>query len=336
MKIAINGFGRIGRNFLRGILQDQKARDTLDVVAINIGPAYLEHTAHLFKHDTLMGTYPGNVSQTHHQLIIDGYTIELIAEIDPCSISWKKLGVEWVVDASGKFTDADKARVHLQSGAKAVLITAPAHGEDITIVPGVNEQQFNKAKHHIVSLGSCTTNAFIPLIKIMHDAFHIEQGVMTSIHSYTNSQVLLDIDAKDLRRARAAALNIIPTGTGAARMIKLFFPDLNEKLQAYAVRVPVAKVSLIDFSFLTSKPLSIDLIHDALRQAIAGPMKDYVGLCHEPLVSSDFSCDSRSVVVDGLLSSVIGKMGKLFGWYDNEWAYSMRLRDFLLYVAHKG
>lgn len=332
MNVAISGFGRIGRNFLRVVISDAYARKHITIKAINIGPAAIEHTAHFFTYDTLMGTYPGTVTQDKDYLVVDGVKIKLIAQADPLAIDWRALNIDWVVDASGKFTNGQQAGKHLKSGAGHVLITAPAHDEDVTIVPGVNEEKFNQDTHHIVSLGSCTTNAFIPLIKIVHDTFGIVQGAMTTVHSYTNSQVLLDVDGPNLRRARAAALNIIPTETGASDMVAKFFPDLGDVISACSLRVPVGKVSLIDFSFMTRKTISVDMLHKAIEHASQDRMKGIVRLIDIPLVSSDFSGDSYSVIVDGLLTNAQGTFGTLYGWYDNEWGYSVRLKDFLTYV----
>ncbi|MDP3889490.1 MAG: glyceraldehyde 3-phosphate dehydrogenase NAD-binding domain-containing protein [bacterium] len=335
MKIAINGFGRIGRNFLRTILLNPEAAKKLDVVAINIGPADPGAVAHMFKYDTLMGTYPGSVVLQDGELIINDYHIKIIAESDPESIHWDQLGVEWVVESSGRFTKREGASKHLNAGARHVLITAPSKGEDISIVPGVNEELFDNNKHAIVSLGSCTTNAFVTLLKVMHDAFMVTKGFMTTVHAYTNSQVLLDVESSDLRRSRAAALNIIPTSTGASKVLGKVIPELEGVIQAVAIRVPVAKVSLIDLSFCAQKKLSVDAIHDAVITTAKKRMQGILGITMEPLVSSDFSGSNYSVVVDGLLTAVQGDMAKVFGWYDNEWGYSVRLKDFLLYVAQK-
>lgn len=335
MNIAINGFGRIGRNFLRAVLLDPNAARILKVAAINIGPARLDMVAHMFKYDTLMGTYPGQVILEGDELIIDELHIKIIAQRDPLLIDWKLYNIDWVVESSGFFTKRDQANKHIQAGAGAVLITAPAQGEDIAIVPGVNMQFFDRAKHKIVSLGSCTTNAFITLLKALNDAFEITDGLMTTVHAYTNTQVLLDVESEDLRRSRAAALNIIPTTTGVSKLVGTLIPSLAGKIQAVAIRVPVAKVSLIDFSFTAKKPLSVAAIHDACVAVAQTDMAGIVDLTFEPLVSSDFSGSNYSVVVDGQLTAVQGNMGKIFGWYDNEWGYSVRLKDFLLYAAQQ-
>jgi len=332
MRIAISGFGRIGRTFLRCILQDKKIREQLQVVAINIGNSEPEFTAHMFKYDTLMGTYQGDISVQNDELIIDGYRIKIVAELDPEKLPWEKLEIDWVVDCTGKFTDRQGAQKHITAGAKKVLISAPAHDEDIAIIPGVNEQLFDAQKHTIVSLGSCTTNAFMTTVKALDDAFGIIGGFMTTTHAYTNTQVLLDVDAKDLRFSRAAALNIIPATSGASKMLGKILPHLDKKISVIATRVPVGKVSLIDFVFEAKKELSVDGIHAAFMAASKGGMKNILALTMEPLVSSDFGGNDNSVVIDGLLTNVNGSMGQVFGWYDNEWGYSQRMKDFLVYV----
>ncbi len=333
MRVAINGFGRIGRNFLRAILQDAHACKKLQVVAINIGPGKLKFVKHMFKYDTLMGTYPGSVTLIGDELVIDDTRIKIVTELDPQLINWKQLGIDWVVECTGKFTNREGAEKHLIAGAQYVLISAPAKGEDIAIIPGVNEADFNKNNDHIISLGSCTTNAFMTMLKVLHDRFAIERGFMTTIHAYTNAQVLLDVNDTDLRRARAAALNTIPTSTGAAAMLGKIIPDLEGRMSAMAIRVPLGKVSLIDLTFIARKPLSVEEIHDAFVQATKSSMHGIVDLTMEPLVSSDFNGNNHSVTIDGLLTNVNGIMGNIFGWYDNEWAYSVRLKDFLLYVS---
>jgi glyceraldehyde 3-phosphate dehydrogenase len=333
MRVAISGFGRIGRTFLRCVLQDKKAFSHIQIVAINIGNSKPEFTAHMFKYDTLMGTYQGVVTSEKDELVVDGYSIKIVAELDPEKLPWKNLDIDWVVDCSGKFTDRVGAQKHITAGAQRVLISAPAHDEDVAIIPGVNEQLFNAAHHKIVSLGSCTTNAFMTMLKVLDDNFGIERGCMTTTHAYTNSQVLLDVDAKDLRFSRAAALNIIPSTTGASKMLSKILPHLANKVSAVAIRVPVGKVSLIDLVFEAEKELSVEKIHDAFKHASQTGMKNIVALATEPLVSSDFSGDPHSVIIDGLLTNTNGSMGQVFGWYDNEWGYSMRMKDFLIFVS---
>ena len=335
MRIAISGFGRIGRTFLRCVLQDKKIREQIQIVAINIGNSQPEFTAHMFKYDTLMGTFLGDVSIANNELVIDNHHIKIVAELDPAKLPWKELEIDWVVDCTGKFTHRQGAQKHITAGAQRVLISAPAHDEDIAIIPGVNEQLFDAKKHKIVSLGSCTTNAFMTTVKALDDAFSITRGFMTTTHAYTNSQVLLDVDAKDLRFSRAAALNIIPATSGASKMLGKVFPHLDKKISVMAIRVPVGKVSLIDFVFETKKDLSVDGIHAAFMAAAKGGMKNILALTMEPLVSSDFSGNDNSVIIDGILTNVNGSMGQVFGWYDNEWGYSQRMKDFLLYVSEK-
>jgi glyceraldehyde 3-phosphate dehydrogenase len=331
--IALNGFGRIGRTFIRTIVLDPNALKQIKIAVINIGPAKIENVAHMFMYDTVMGKFPGTVTMQGKQLIINDIAIDIIAELDPQKINWKQHNIDWVVDATGKFTAREGAQKHLDAGAAHVLITAPAKNEDIAIIPGVNESQFNPNKDRIVSLGSCTTNAFVTMVKVVHETFGIQDAFMTTMHAYTNSQVLLDVEGEDLRRSRAAALNIIPTTTGASKMLGKIFPDLANKIHALAIRVPVAVVSLIDLSFTAKKPISIDAINGAFIKASTSSLKGIVGFTKEPLVSSDFIGSPFSVVIDGALTDVVGSMGKVFGWYDNEWGYSERLKDFLLYVS---
>jgi glyceraldehyde 3-phosphate dehydrogenase len=333
MKCAINGFGRIGRNFFRVLLEDSAARKKIELVAINLGPNEDPATiVHMIKYDTLMGAYKGEVSFRDGKLFVADYVITVLAESEPEKLPWKELGVNWVAECSGYFTKREQAQRHLNAGAKAVLISAPAKNEDVTIIPGVNDADFIAGKHVIVSLGSCTTNAFVPTVKVLQDAFGIERGYMTTVHAYTNTQVLLDVNDDDPRRARAAALNIVPTDTGASKLIGKLIPVLAGRIGATAIRVPVAKVSLIDLTFTSTKKLSVEAINQAFTAAAEqGSMKGVVAITHEPLVSSDFSGDSHSVIIDGQMTDVCNDhMGKVFGWYDNEWAYSVRMKDFLL------
>jgi glyceraldehyde 3-phosphate dehydrogenase len=333
MKCAINGFGRIGRNFFRVLLEDAAARKEIELVAINLGPNEKPETiVHMIKYDTLMGTYKGEIIFHDGKLSVADYAITILTESDPEKLPWAALGVEWVAECSGHFTKRDQAERHLKAGAKAVLISAPAKDEDVTIIPGVNDADFIAGKHTIVSLGSCTTNAFVPTVKVLHDAFGIERGYMTTVHAYTNTQVLLDVNDDDPRRSRAAALNIVPTDTGASKLIGKLIPALAGRIGATSVRVPVAKVSLIDLTFTSPKKLSVEAINKAFADAAASSaMKGVVAITYEPLVSSDFSGNSHSVIIDGLMTDVCSDhMGKVFGWYDNEWAYSVRMKDFLL------
>lgn len=332
MKIAINGFGRIGKNFLRTILQNKETTRALQVVAINIGPSNPEFIEHLFKYDTIMGTYPRTVTLDDGYLIVDNQKIKILMQPDASKLDWKSLDIDWVVDCSGKFTKRADAEKHIKAGARYVLISAPAHDEDVSIIPGVNDAMFNKKKHKIVSLGSCTTNALLPMLKVLHESCGLQQGFMTTMHAYTNSQSLLDVDGKDPRRARAAALNIIPTTTGASTMVAKIIPALQDKIKACAIRVPVGIVSLLEIVFYAQRSLTTDFINDAFKQASKKSLQGIVDITMEPLVSSDFKGTHYSVVVDGLMTNAMGSMGQVFGWYDNEWAYSLRLKDFLIAV----
>lgn len=331
IRVAISGFGRIGRTFLRCVLQNPQALKKISVVAINIGPAKAEFVAHMFKYDSLMGIYPGEVAMEGNELVVDGHRFAILAESDPAQLPWQTFNIDWVVECSGKFTKREGALKHIQAGAKKVLISAPAKDEDVTIIPGVNDAGYDPKTHAIVSLGSCTTNAFVTMLKVMHDTFSVEHCTMTTIHAYTNSQVLLDVEDKDLRRSRAAALNIIPTTTGAMKMVAKVIPELAGKVEALSIRVPVAKVSLIDMTFTTRNPVTAQAINAAFAHAAQGDLNNILDITMLPLVSCDFSGNSYSAVVDGLLTATCGQnIGKAFGWYDNEWGYSCRLRDFLV------
>ncbi len=333
IRIAINGLGRIGKTFLRTLMQDAVARKNIEVVAINIGPATVDLTAHTFKYDTLMGTYQGSVHmEGDHTLVIDSYKIPVYREVDPTKLPWKQLNVDWVVECTGKFTKRDGASKHLTAGAKKVLISAPANGDDISIIPGVNMQAYDKQKHAIVSLGSCSTNAFVPMADVVQKAFGIENGFITSVHAYTNTQALLDVDIGRGRRNKDAELNMVQTTTGATEMLGKIIPELGGRIQGHAVRVPVGKVSLIDFGFLAKKDVSAEAINQAFEKAEKGYLKNILEVTHEELVSSDFSGNPHSVIIDAELTQVSGRMVKVFGWYDNEWAYSVRLKDFLMYA----
>ncbi len=335
MRIAINGFGRIGRNFLRALVKDPRACKKIECVAINIGPADIQSLVHMFKYDSLMGTYPGKVNLDNTKFTVDDHSFDVIAECSMDNLPWKQLGVDCVVECSGQATKREKAQKHIDSGARYVLISAPAKREDIACIPGVNHTLFDPQVHHIISLGSCTSNAFFPLLKILHDKYGIEQGFMSTVHAYTNSQVLLDRESGDLRRARAAGLNIIPTTTGATEMTAKIIPELSERINGMAIRVPVAKVSFIDLACTVKKiPLSIkDLNAYIETTAEKEPMQGIIGITHAPLVSIDFYGDDRSVIVDGQLTMIQGNLVKVCGWYDNEWAYSVRLKDFVYYMA---
>lgn len=331
IKIAINGFGRIGKTFLRTLLLDENALKQIEICAINIGPDDIKICAHLFKYDSIMGIYPHDVVYDDSCLTINGKKIPIIAECDPSKINWKQYGIDWVVESSGCFTHKEDALRHISSGAGKVLITAPAHDEDVTIIPGVNDGDYDASKHKVVSLGSCTSNCFAPIVKVLNDAFSLQSGLMTTIHSYTNTQVLLDLSCSDERRSRAAATNIIPTKTGADRIITQLFPELKGKVSAIAIRVPTPIVSLVDFSFQTTKELSVEAINDTFKKACETSLKNILDYTSLPLVSSDYIGNSFSCVIDSLLTRCTGTHGKVFGWYDNEWGYSQRLKDFLLH-----
>lgn len=330
MRIAINGFGRIGRTFLRTIFSDSDAQKKIDVVAINVGPADIDGVLHMFKYDTIMGTFRGDVVRTKDALTINGHSIALLAQSDPATLDWKKYTIDWVIDASGHFTQREMAKKHQDAGAHGVLITAPAHGADTTIIMGVNDQSFNKEKDTVVSLGSCTTNAIVPMLDLLDKTFGVEYGAMTTIHAYTNTQVLLDVEHHDLRRSRAAALNIIPTTTGAGRLIEQILPQLKGKIMATAVRVPVANVSLIDLVFQTKHPITMQAVNDACTKAQSGYLSGIMEVADVPLVSADFYRNKHSVIIDSLLTKTTSTQGQLFGWYDNEWGYSERIKDFLI------
>jgi len=331
IKVAINGFGRIGRTFLRTVLSDPEAREKINVVAINSGPSTTAQLiAHFFMYDSVMGTYSEPVSMDGNYLCIGDKRIIVLTESDPKKLSWKELEIDWVVEATGKFLAKKDVEQHLSSGAQAVLITAPAPDPDATIILGVNDQSFNKNMHKIVSLGSCTTNALVPLLHILHTRFTITSAYMTTIHAYTNNQVLLDVAQSDPRRARAAAFNIIPTTTGAMKVVDTLLPELAGKISGLSVRVPVAKVSFLDISFTAKMPLAKELIYSTCVQAQKGLLKGIIQVTDKPLVSSDFAGNSHSSIVDGLLIDEVAGIGKVFAWYDNEWGYSCRLRDFLL------
>ena len=333
-KIGINGFGRIGRQVLKAI-NDQHPNE-LEVVVVN-DLTSTETNAHLFKYDSNYGRYPGKVEATEDSIIIDGKKVKVIAERDPAKIPWRDYGVEIVVESTGLFTAGPKAAGHLEGGAKKVLITAPAKEEDITIVLGVNEGKYDPAKHRIISNASCTTNCIAPVVKVLHESFGVSKGLMNTIHSYTNDQVVLDTVHSDLRRARAAALNIIPTTTGAAKAVTQVIPELQGRIHGLALRVPTPTVSLVDFVADLDKNVTVDDVNKALRAAAEGPLKGIIEFCEEPLVSMDFKENPASSIVDAMSTMVIGgNMVKVLSWYDNEWAYSCRIGDLAMYIADKG
>ena len=333
-KIGINGFGRIGRQVLKAI-NDQHPNE-LEVVVVN-DLTSTETNAHLFKYDSNYGRYPGKVEATEDSIIIDGKKVKVIAERDPSKIPWRDYGVEIVVESTGLFTAGPKAAGHLEGGAKKVLITAPAKEEDITIVLGVNEVKYDPAKHRIISNASCTTNCIAPVVKVLHESFGVSKGLMNTIHSYTNDQVVLDTVHSDLRRARAAALNIIPTTTGAAKAVTQVIPELQGRIHGLALRVPTPTVSLVDFVADLDKNVTVDDVNKALRDAAEGRLKGILEFCEEPLVSVDFKENPASSIVDAMSTMVIGgNMVKVLSWYDNEWAYSCRIGDLAVYIADKG
>lgn len=334
VKVGINGFGRVGRQAFKA-MRDLYA-DRLEVVAVNdiTSPDVL---AHLLKYDSNYGRFEGAVEAKEGALLVDGQEVRVLAEKDPARLPWKDLGVQIVVESTGAFTDGQKAAAHIAAGARKVIITAPAKPSDsvdLTVVIGVNDGQYDPVKHHIVSNASCTTNCLAPVAKVLHDAFGIEHGLMTTIHAYTNDQRILDLPHKDLRRARAAALNIIPTTTGAARAVALVIPELKGKFDGYALRVPTPTVSIVDFVAVLKKPATVAEVNDALRAAANGPLKGILGFETEPLVSMDFKGDARSSIVDASLTQVIGeRMVKVVAWYDNEWGYSVRVADLTALMA---
>ncbi len=333
-RIGINGFGRIGRQSMKAILERHKGE--LEVVAIN-DLMDTKTNAHMLKYDSTYGRFPGEVEVTEDTFIVNGQSIKVFAERDPANIPWGDLGVELVIESTGFFTDADKAAAHLRGGAKKVIISAPAKGEDLTMVLGVNEQMYDPAKHNIISNASCTTNCLAPAAKVLNDTFGIERGLMNTIHSYTNDQRILDQVHKDLRRARSAGSNIIPTTTGAARALALVIPELKGRFDGMSLRVPTATVSIVDFVATVRKETTKEAINAAFKEAAAGPLNGILDIIDEPLVSSDFRGDSHSSIVDGLLTMVIGgNMVKVLAWYDNEWGYSCRVSDLANFIAQKG
>jgi len=331
-RVGINGFGRIGRQSLKALIE--RAPD-VEVVAVN-DLVDTRMNALLFKHDSTYGAYPGDVSHTDDAIIVDGREIKVLKEKDPATLPWGDLGVDLVVESTGIFTDAVKARAHIDAGAKKVIITAPAKNEDITVVLGVNEEKYDPASHHIISNASCTTNCLAPAAKVVHDLLGIQRGLMNTIHSYTNDQRILDVAHKDPRRARSAGQNIIPTTTGAAKALALVIPDLKGKFDGFSLRVPTPTVSVVDFTAEVSRETSVEEINAAFRTAAEGPMKGIIGVSDEPLVSMDFKGDERSSIIDSASTMVIGgTMVKVIAWYDNEWGYSCRVADLAKYVADR-
>ena len=331
IRVGINGFGRIGRNILRAALHDKD----LDFVAVNdITDAGT--LAHLLKYDSILGNLEEDVKAEGDTIHVAGRKVKVLAVRSPAELPWKSLGADYVVESTGLFTDAEKAKAHLQAGARKVIISAPAKNEDITIVMGVNHEKYDPAKHNIVSNASCTTNCLAPLAKVLNDSFGIVKGQMTTIHSYTNDQKILDLPHKDLRRARAAAQSMIPTSTGAAKAIYLAIPELKGKLDGAAIRVPTPNVSVVDLTCVLGKTATAEDINGALKKAAAGPMKGILEVTDEELVSIDFRGNPASSIVDAPLTKVVdGNMAKVFSWYDNEWGFSNRMKDLLHYMAQR-
>ncbi len=331
VKVGINGFGRIGRNFFRALLE-QKA--DLDVVAVN-DLTDNKTLAHLLKYDSLLGRFPGEVSYDEEGIVVDGKHIKVLAERNPGDLPWGDLGVEIVVESTGFFTDGTKAKAHIDGGAKKVVISAPGKNVDGTFVIGVNDGDYDNAKHNIISNASCTTNCLAPLAKVLNDEFGIERGIMTTIHSYTGDQRLLDAPHSDLRRARAAALNMIPTKTGAAQAVALVIPELKGKFDGLAVRVPTPTGSLTDLTFEASKEVTVEAVQAAVKKAAEGPLKGILAYTEDPIVSTDIVHDAHSSVFDATETKVIGNLVKVLSWYDNEWGYSNRLVNLTSLVASK-
>ncbi len=333
VRVGINGFGRIGRQALKAILDYYP--NEIEVVAINdLFDASVN--AHLFKYDSNYGAFPGTVEVVGENLRVNGKDIKVFAQKDPSLLPWRDLGVDIVLESTGVFTEKEKAIAHINAGAKKVIISAPAKNEDITIVLGVNEEKYDPAKHHVISNASCTTNCLAPAAKVLHDNFGIVRGLMTTVHSYTNDQRILDLAHKDLRRTRAAALNIVPTTTGAARALALVIPELKGKFDGFALRVPTPTVSVVDFVAEVQTKTSVEAVNEAFRQAAEGKMKGILGITMEPLVSMDFKGDPRSSIVDGLSTMVIlDTFVKVVAWYDNEWGYACRCADLINYIGKK-
>ena len=332
IKVGINGFGRIGRNLFRSSLGDSG----IEYVAVNdlTSPATL---AHLLKYDSILGNLKHDIKASGDCISIDGKELRVFSEKDPAAIKWESVGAQIVIESTGKFTEAEGAKKHLRGPVKKVIISAPAKNEDITVVLGVNGEKYDPGKHHIISNASCTTNCLAPVAKVIHDNFKIQSGTMTTIHSYTNDQVILDFPHKDLRRARAAAINMIPTSTGAAKALHLVIPDLKGKLDGFAMRVPTPNVSVVDLVAFVEKATTVDEVNGALKKASETTLKGILGYEANELVSSDFKGDDRSSIVDAPQTRVVaGKCVKVIAWYDNEWGYSCRLRDLIHYVAEKG
>jgi glyceraldehyde 3-phosphate dehydrogenase (phosphorylating) len=329
VRVGINGFGRIGRNFFRAV---QASGADIEIVAANdLGD--LKTMAHLLKYDSILGRFPAEVSVVDGGIQVGDKTLKILAEKNPADLPWKDLGVDVVVESTGFFTDATKAKAHLDGGAQKVIISAPASHEDVTIVMGVNHTSYDAASHHIISNASCTTNCLGPMAKVLHDEFGITKGLMTTIHAYTQDQNLQDAPHKDLRRARAAALNIVPTSTGAAKAIGLVMPELKGKLDGYALRVPIPTGSATDLTFEAGREVTADEVNAAVKAAAEGDLKGILKYTEDPIVSSDIVTDPHSCIFDAGLTKVLGNQVKVVGWYDNEWGYSNRLADLIVYVG---
>ena len=331
VKVGINGFGRIGRNVFRASLGNPE----IEFVAVNdlTSPATL---AHLLKYDSILGNLKNEIVAGEDFISIDGKKLKVFAQKDPALLPWDSVGAQIVVESTGHFTDGAKAKAHLRGPVKKVIISAPATNEDLTVVLGVNEKKYDPAKHNIISNASCTTNCLAPVVKVLVEKFGIVSGIMTTIHSYTNDQVILDFPHKDLRRARAAALSMIPTSSGAAKALKLVIPEVEGKLDGFAIRVPTPNVSVVDLTFLAEKPITKDTINAAFKAAADGELKGILGVDSNELVSSDFKGNPLSSIVDAPLTKVVGNMAKVISWYDNEWGYSCRVRDLILFLEKKG
>jgi glyceraldehyde 3-phosphate dehydrogenase len=333
-RIGINGFGRIGRQFLKAIMYEYE--DELEVVAVNdlSSPHAL---AHLLKYDSTYGGFDADVASSDDSISIDGHDIKVFSERDPGSLPWKGNEVDIVIESTGLFTDAGKAKAHIDAGARKVIISAPAKNEDLTVVLGVNEDKYDPSSHHIISNASCTTNCLAPVAKVVQDNYGIRRGLMTTVHAYTNDQVILDAQHKDLRRARAGALNIIPTTTGAARAVALVIPELEGKFDGFALRVPTPTVSIIDFVAEVDKETSVEDLNNTFKEASEGDLAGILDFTDEPLVSTDFRMDPHSGVIDGLSTMVLGdSLVKVIAWYDNEWGYSCRVADLTAMIAEAG
>ncbi len=331
IKVGINGFGRIGRNVLRAALGDPE----IDFVAVNdlTSPATL---AHLLKYDSILGNLKNEVTSGADFITVDGKKIKVFSERDPAKLDWASVGAQIVIESTGFFTDAEKAKAHLGTTVKKVIISAPAKNEDLTIVLGVNQDKYDPAKHNILSNASCTTNCLAPVVKVILETCGIVSGIMTTIHSYTNDQVILDTPHKDIRRARAAALSMIPTSTGAAKALKLVIPESSGKLDGFAIRVPTPNVSIVDLTFIAEKTITAEALNAAFKKASEGELKGILGYDTNLLVSSDFKGDERSSIVDAPLTKVVGNSVKVLSWYDNEWGYSNRVVDLISFLAKKG